>query len=91
MESVLIKELIAVLIFMFCLMRSNPNFYEYVLENTSELYKALGLDFDCYDTDKRLYIHDPNSANEWENNYDKVLYYTIVGAINHYSKELRTI
>lgn len=49
------------------------------------------LDFDCYDTDKRLYIHDPNSANEWENNYDKVLYYTIVGAINHYSKELRTI
>ena len=49
------------------------------------------LDFDCYDTDKRLYIHDPNSAKRWENEYDKVLYYTIVGAINHYSKELRTV
>ena len=49
MESVLIKELIAVLIFMFCLIRSNPNFYVYILENTSELYKVLGLDFDCYD------------------------------------------
>lgn len=49
------------------------------------------LDFDCYDTDKRLYIHDPNSAKRWENDYDKVLYYTIVGAINHYSKELRTV
>lgn len=49
------------------------------------------LDFDCYDTDKRLYIHDPNSVKRWENDYDKVLYYTIVGAINHYSKELRTV
>lgn len=49
------------------------------------------LDFDCYDADKRLYIHDPNSAKGWENEYDKVLYYTIVGAINHYSKELRTV
>ena len=49
------------------------------------------LDFDCYDTDKRLYIHDPNPAKRWENEYDKVLYYTIVGAINHYSKELRTV
>lgn len=49
------------------------------------------LDFDCYDTDKRLYIHDPNFAKIWENEYDKVLYYTIVGAINHYSKELRTV
>lgn len=43
MESVLIKELIAVLIFMFCLIRSNPNFYVYILENTSELYKVLGV------------------------------------------------
>lgn len=48
------------------------------------------VDFNCYDTDKCLYIHDPESAKEWENVYDKVLYYTIVGAINHYSKELRT-
>ena len=46
------------------------------------------LDFDCYDADKRLYMHDPDSAKQWENRYDKVLYYTIVGAINHYSKEL---
>ena len=46
------------------------------------------LDFDCYDSDRRLYIHNPKSAKEWENNYDKVLYYTIVGAVNHYSKEL---
>lgn len=49
------------------------------------------LDFECYDTDKRLYIHEPNSAKKRDNDYDKVLYYTIVGAINHYSKELRTV
>lgn len=49
------------------------------------------LDFDCYDTDKHLYIHNPDSAEKWENDYDKVLYYTVVGAINHYSKELRTV
>ena len=46
------------------------------------------LDFDCYDADKRVYMHDPHSAKQWENRYDEVLYYTIVGAINHYSKEL---
>ena len=46
------------------------------------------LDFNCYDTDKHIYIHDPASASKWKHNYDKVLYYTVVGAINHYSKEL---
>lgn len=49
------------------------------------------LDFDCYDADECLYIHDSNSAKKWEHKYDNVLYYTIVGAINHYSKELRTV
>lgn len=46
------------------------------------------LDFDCYDDDKKLYHHSTNSINKRKNDYDKVLYYTIVGAINHYSKEL---
>ena len=47
------------------------------------------LDFDCYDTDRNLYIHDSACDEKWKNNYDRVLYYTIVGAINHYSKELK--
>ena len=46
------------------------------------------LDFDCYDDDKKLYRHSVDCINSRTNNYDKVLYYTIVGAINHYSKEL---
>lgn len=46
------------------------------------------LDFDCYDNDKHIYHHNPSTAVQWINNYDKVLYYTIVGAINHYLKEL---
>lgn len=46
------------------------------------------LDFDCYDDDKKFYRHSSSSINKRKNDYDKVLYYTIVGAINHYSKEL---
>lgn len=49
------------------------------------------LDFDCYDNDKHIYIHDSSIAKEWSNNYDRVLYYTLVGAINHYSKEIRNL
>lgn len=41
------------------------------------------IDFDCYDNDSRTYQHDPNKS-KWTNDYDRVLYYTIVGAINHY-------
>lgn len=48
------------------------------------------IDFDRYDTDRRLYMHDLEIDREWEHAYDKVLYYTIVGAINHYAKDLRT-
>lgn len=49
------------------------------------------LDFECYDADRGIYVHDPHTAKHWENNYDKVLYYTLVGAINHYAKKLRNI
>lgn len=49
------------------------------------------LDFECYDADRCIYVHDPHTAKHWENNYDKVLYYTLVGAINHYAKKLRNI
>lgn len=48
MESILVKELIAVLIFMLCVMHFNPNFYTNILENTSEVCKALGANVDCY-------------------------------------------
>lgn len=43
------------------------------------------VDFDSYDDDEKMYRHDAKIT--WENEYDRVLYYTIVGAINHYSKE----
>lgn len=49
------------------------------------------LDFECYDADRCIYVHNPQTARIWENNYDKVLYYTLVGAINHYAKKLRNI
>lgn len=45
------------------------------------------LDFERYDEDKCIYRHDPASDN-WTNPYDQVLYYTIVGAINQYAKNL---
>lgn len=47
------------------------------------------LDFDQFDDDAFLYRHDPISNHTWMNDYDRVLYYTIVGAINHYARELR--
>ena len=49
------------------------------------------LDFDRFDGEKRVYMHDTKTDSEWKNAYDRVLYYTIVGAINHYSRELRNI
>jgi hypothetical protein len=42
------------------------------------------LNFDCYDDDARIYRHDPAKPSAWTNRYDQVLYYTLVGAINHY-------
>lgn len=47
------------------------------------------LDFECYDADRCIYVHNPHTAKHWENTYDQVLYYTLVGAINHYAKKLR--
>lgn len=47
------------------------------------------LDFDRFDADKYVYRHNPDTDGKWSNAYDRVLYYTIVGAINHYSRELR--
>lgn len=47
------------------------------------------LDFDCFDKDRKIYIHEPRTAEVWTNTYDKVLYNTLVGAINYYSKELK--
>lgn len=47
------------------------------------------LDFDRFDDDEYLYRHDPLTDQRWTNRYDQVLYYTIVGAINHYTTELR--
>lgn len=47
------------------------------------------LDFDCFDDDKFIYRHDPKIDYSWRNDYDRVLYYTIVGAINHYAEELK--
>jgi hypothetical protein len=48
------------------------------------------LDFDEYDAENRIYKHNPNSDKNWKNPYDKVLYYTIVGAINYYSSNRMT-
>lgn len=48
MESIFVKEFIAILIFMLCIMHFNPNFYTNILENTSEVCKALGANVDCY-------------------------------------------
>lgn len=45
------------------------------------------LDFECYDDDRHIYLHRPGQEQAWENTYDRVLYYTIVGAINHYAKQ----
>ena len=45
------------------------------------------LDFGCYDDDRHIYLHRPGQEQAWENTYDRVLYYTIVGAINHYAKQ----
>lgn len=45
------------------------------------------INFEQYDTDAHIYKHDTDKV--WENVYDKVLYYTIVGAINHYSAKLK--
>lgn len=45
------------------------------------------LDFEQYDDDKCIYKHNP-SGTKWYHPYDQVLYYTIVGAINQYAKNL---
>ena len=42
------------------------------------------LNFDCYDDDARIYRHYPAKPSACTNRYDQVLYYTLVGAINHY-------
>lgn len=47
------------------------------------------LDFDRFDGERCVYMHNPDTDNSWANAYDRVLYYTIVGSINHYSRELR--
>lgn len=47
------------------------------------------LDFDRFDGEKCVYRHEPDEAGYFTNAYDRVLYYTLVGAINHYSRELR--
>lgn len=47
------------------------------------------LDFGSFDDDKYIYRHDPQIDYTWKNDYDRVLYYTIVGAINHYAEELK--
>lgn len=43
------------------------------------------LDFDLYDADERLYRHDPARSLS-ARIYDRVLYYTLVGAVNHYAR-----
>ena len=45
------------------------------------------IEFNRYNPDKGLYEHNP-SSEKWKNyaNYNKALYYAIVGAINHYVK-----
>lgn len=47
------------------------------------------LDFDCFDSEKCIYQPKPDTGNHFTNAYDCVLFYTIVGAINHYSYEFR--
>ena len=47
------------------------------------------LDFDMFDGERCVYMHSPDTDSKWANAYDRVLYYTVVGAINHYSRELR--
>ena len=47
------------------------------------------LDFDRFDAEKGTYRHEPGADTRLANAYDRVLYYTVVGAINHYSRELR--
>lgn len=49
------------------------------------------LDFDMFDGEKCIYRHKLENEKKWENAYDKALYCTIVGAINHYSRELRNL
>lgn len=49
------------------------------------------LDFDRFDGEKCIYRHELDADNRFTNAYDRVLYYTIVGAINHYSRELRNM
>lgn len=44
------------------------------------------LDFAKFDEEENLYLHSPNTS--WKNNYDIVLYNTIVGAINYYAPKL---
>lgn len=45
------------------------------------------VDFNAFDDDRKVYMHNPSQT--WDNDYDRVLYCTIVGAINHYSKEIQ--
>ena len=45
------------------------------------------IDFNRFDDDRKIYMYDP--VLSWENRYDKILYRTIVGAINRYSKEMQ--
>ena len=44
------------------------------------------IDFDRYDADNALYCHTEGDEDKLIEPYDRVLYYTIVGAINHYAK-----
>ena len=48
------------------------------------------IDFDNYDEDKMIYMYDPKNSPKWENKYDEVLFSTVVGAINHYAKEIKS-
>jgi len=46
------------------------------------------LDFDDYDSDEMIYQHNQDHIS-FKNHYDSILYCTIVGAINHYTKEVK--
>ena len=46
------------------------------------------LNFNDYDSDKMAYRHHQD-LDSFKNHYDVILYCTVVGAINHYSKEVK--
>lgn len=47
------------------------------------------VDFDHYDDDRKVYETSNEEQSRFKHTYDKVLFATIVGAINYYSKDKR--